>query len=98
MVPFKRISEDDTHITYEYRPAYTWALYGAVVGLLIGGALESDAITIAAVVVVAVCFVANFVLGRDARRRIKQAMRSNSVQMSGSRISFSNPLRIRVPK
>jgi hypothetical protein len=98
MKPYKSISEDDTHVTYEYRSAYTWALYAALLALLIGVTLPNDAITLASAVVVAAYFVAKLGLGSEATGRIKKAMQSNSVQISGNKASFSNPLRIRVPK
>lgn len=66
--------------------------------LLIGMTLPNDAVSIAAGVVVAAYFVTKLALGSEATRRIKKAMQSNSVQISGNKVSFSNPLRIRVPK
>lgn len=98
MNPYKLISEDATHVTYEYRSAYTWTLYAALVGLLIGMMLPNDAVSIAAGIVVVAYFVAKLALGSEATRRIKKAMQWNSVQISGNKASFSNPLRIRVPK
>jgi hypothetical protein len=98
MTPYKQIGEDATHVTYEYRSAYTWTLYAALVVLLIGMTLPNDAITIAAGVVIAGYFVAKLGLGSEATGRIKKAMQTNSVQISGNKASFSNPLRIRVPK
>jgi hypothetical protein len=98
MNPYKLVSEDATHVTYEYRSAYTWTLYAALVGLLIGTTLPNDAVSLAAGIVVAAYFVAKLALGSEVTRRIKKAMQSNSVEISGNKASFSNPLRIRVPK
>ena len=98
MNPYKVISEDATHVTYEYRTAYTWTLYAALVVLVIGMLLPNDAVTIAGGIAVAIYFVAKLGLGTEATGRIKRAMQSNSVQISGNKASFSNPLRIRVPK
>jgi len=98
MNPYKLISEDDTHVTYEYRSAYTWALYAALAALVIGMAMSNDTVSIAAGIVVVAYFVAKLALGRETARRIRNAMKSNSVQISGNKASFANPLRIRVPK
>lgn len=98
MKPYKQISEDDTHVTYEYRTVYTWMLYTALVALLIGMTLPNYAIAIAAGVVITAYFVAKLGLGSEATGRIKNAIQSNSVQISGNKASFSNPLRIRIPK
>jgi hypothetical protein len=98
MNPYKVISEDATHVTYEYRTAYTWTLYAALIVLLIGVTLPNNAVTIAAGIAIAAYFVAKLGLGGEATGRIKKAMQSNSVQISGNKASFSNPLRIQVPK
>ena len=98
MSPYKVISEDATYITYEYRTAYTWFLYAALIILVAGMTLPNDAVAMAGGIVVAIYFVAKLALGSDATARIKKAMQANSVQISGNKASFSNPLRIRVPK
>jgi hypothetical protein len=98
MNPYKVISDDATHVTYEYRSAYTWALYAALAVLFIGMTLPNDAFTTLGVFVAISYFVAKLALGRDATAHIKKAMQSNSVEISGNKASFSNPLRFRVPK
>jgi hypothetical protein len=98
MSPYRVIDEDETQITYEYRTAYTWTLYAALVVLIVGMTIPNDAITIVAGVAIAVYFMAKLGLGTEATGRIKKAMQSQSVQISGNKASFGNPLRIRVPK
>jgi hypothetical protein len=98
MSPYRVIEEDATHITYEYRTAYTWTLYAALVVLIVGMTIPNDAITVVAGIAIAAYFVAKLGLGTEATGRIKKAMQSNSVQISGNKASFRNPLRIRVPK
>jgi hypothetical protein len=65
---------------------------------VIGMTLSNDGVTIAAGIVIAAYFAAKLGLGTEATARIKKAMQSNSVQISGNKASFGNPLRIRVPK
>lgn len=98
MNPYKVLDESETHITYEYRTAYTWTLYAALFALLVGMTIPNDAITIVAGIAIGIYFVAKLGLGSEATRRIKKAMQSNAVQISGNKASFGNPLRIRVPK
>lgn len=98
MGPYKVVSEDATHVTYEYRTAYTWTLYAALAVLLLGATLPNDAVTVAGAVAVAIYFIVKLTLGREVMARVKKALASNSVQLSGNKVSFSNPLRIRVPK
>lgn len=98
MNPYKVISEDATHVTYEYRSAYSWALYAALALLVVGMTLPNDAIISGATVFVVIYFAAKLALGREATARIRKAMQSNSIEISGNKASFTNPLRIRVPK
>lgn len=98
MSPYKVISEDATHITYEYRSAYTWTLYTALIVVLVGAILSNDAAMLAGGVAVGVYFAVKLTLGCEVMARIKKAVESNSVQLSGNKSSFTNPLRIRVPK
>jgi hypothetical protein len=47
---------------------------------------------------IAAYFIAKLVLGNEANSRIRKAMQSGAIQLSGSKASFGNPLRLRVPK
>lgn len=98
MKPYRIVDESETHVTYEYRTAYTWTLYAALLVLVAGMVIPNDPMTLVGGIGIAVYFVAKLGLGREATDRIKKAMQSNTVQISGNKSSFSNPLRIRVPK
>ena len=98
MTPYKIVEESETHVTYEYRSAYTWSLYAALLVLIAGITIPNDAITVVAAVAIAVYFVAKLGWGSEVSGRIKKAMQSNAVQISGNKASFGNPLRIKVPK
>lgn len=98
MRPYRVVEETDTHVTYEYRTAYTWMLYAALIVLLIGIVMPDEAISTAGTVAVGLYFVAKFGLGSEINGKIRKAMASNAVQISGNKASFGNPLQIRVPK
>ena len=98
MHPYRVIKETETHVIYEYRTAYTWTLYAALIILVLGMTIPSEPITIVGGFAIAAYFAAKLGLGNEATTRIKKAMQSNTVQISGNKSSFSNPLRIRVPK
>ena len=98
MKPYRIIEESDTHITYEYRSAYTWTLYAALLLLVAGMVIPNDALTLFGGVAIAAYFAAKLALGSGVNRVIQKAMQSNAVQISGNKASFGNPLRIRVPK
>lgn len=98
MKPFKLVEEDDTHVTYQYSTAYTWVLYAGVLVCLLGSTLPNDLVVLAGGLIVVAQLGFKLVLGRDATRQIRQAMRTQRVEISGSKASFNKPLRVRVPK
>jgi hypothetical protein len=98
MSPYKIIDENDSHVTYEYRTAYTWALYIAVIVFLLGALLVNDTIKWIGFIAMGMNLVLKLICGSRATTLIRKAMRSNTVQISGNKSSFSNPLRIRVPR
>jgi hypothetical protein len=98
MKPYKIIAEDEMHITYEYRTAYTWALYAGLFVMVAGMVIPNEAVALVGMVAVAAYFVAKLSLGNEVNGKIRQAMQSSAVQISGNKASFTNPLRIRMPK
>ena|ERR1044071_9198438 len=95
--PYQVIDSSEHHITYEYRTAYTWTLYAILVLLLAGVTLENNLLATIAAIATLLYFAAKLLLGNKVAAQIKQAMRSGGVQITGSRTSFNDPLRIRVP-
>jgi hypothetical protein len=98
MKPYKVIEDGPTHITYEYRTAYTWALYAGLAVMVAGIAIPNDPLAIVGSVAIIAYFVVKLTLGGAVNGKIREAMKSNAVQISGNKASFSNPLKIRVPK
>ena len=92
MKPYRIVEESDTHITYEYRTAYTWALYAALLVLVAGMVIPNDPLTLIGGVAIAAYFGAKLALGSKVNRKIQKAMQSNTVQISGNKASFGNPL------
>jgi hypothetical protein len=63
------------------------------------GVSISNSVVQAVGCVMIVCyFIAKLGLGRDATKAIRGALKSSSVELSGSKYSFSDPLTIKVPK
>lgn len=98
MNPYRIIEKSDTHVTYEYRTAYTWTLYAALSVMVAGIVLPNEPLTLVGGLAIAAYFAAKLFLGREVAGKIQRAMQSNAVQISGNKASFGNPLRIRVPK
>lgn len=98
MKPYKIIDESETHITYEYRTAYTWALYAALLVMVAGMSIPNEPLTLVGTVAIVAYFAAKLALSGAVNAKIRKAMQTNAVQISGNKASFGNPLRIRVPK
>jgi len=98
MSPYKVVDESEAYVIYEYRTAYTWTLYAILVALAAGISIPNDFLGGLAAVAAVGYFVAKLALGAKVTEQVKQAMQSGGVQISGSKVSFSNPLRIRVPR
>jgi hypothetical protein len=98
MKPYRIIEERDTHVIYEYRTAYTWTLYAALLVVVAGMVIPNEPLTLIGGLAIAVYFAAKLSLGSEVNGKIQKAMQSGAVQISGNKASFGNPLRIRVPK
>jgi uncharacterized membrane protein len=98
MNPYTVVEESASHITYEYRTAYTWALFAVLAVAVFGILSKNDAVATAANWTLLLYFVAKLGLGFEATRRIRRARSANTLELQGNKLSFSNPLRLRVPK
>jgi hypothetical protein len=98
MKPYKIVEESETHVTYEYRTAYTWTLYAALLLMVAGFVMPNQVLTIVGGAAIAAYFLAKLALGDEVTSRIRKALQVNTVQISGNKASFVNPLRVRLPK
>lgn len=98
MRPYKVMDESETHITFEYRTAYTWTLYAILLIVFVGMVAPYEPLTLVGAIAVVAYFAAKLSFGSEVNARIRKAMQSNTVQISGNKASFGNPLRVRVPK
>jgi hypothetical protein len=96
--PYRIVDESGSAVTYEYRSAYTWTLYVILAVWAVGIAIPNDTVLAIAIAAALIYFIAKLALGARVTAQIKQATQAGGVQITGSRFSFSNPLRIRVPK
>lgn len=98
MKPYKIVDDGPTHITYEYNSAYTWALYAGFAALVVGMAIANNPLRIVGGLVIVAYFGIKLTVGSELNDRINEAMKSDLVEVTGHKASFSNPVRIRVPK
>jgi hypothetical protein len=96
--PYRVIDETETHVTYEYRPAFSWVSYGLIVLIAVGVIIRFEQLAIGGAIALAAYLAIKLPAGKAVTAVINKAMQTNTVQMSGNKSSFRNPLRIRVPK
>ncbi|MCZ4279570.1 hypothetical protein O4H49_02195 [Kiloniella laminariae] len=95
---YKVIEETDAHIVYQYNTALTWGLFGALGIGLVGVSLNMILLQIlCGLAMVAYLFI-GLVKIRPVNSKLREALRSGSLKMEGSKYSFSNPLRYTLSK
>lgn len=96
--PYKVVEESDTSVTYQYRAFYSWVLLCLLVLLVVGMVMSHPGILMFSYGLIGLYFVVKLVSGKATRRQIRRALRKDSIEVSGNKYSFSNPLKITVPK
>ena len=97
MQTFKEIERTDDYIVYEYRTALGYIMYGTI-GVWLFCVVERNLATLEylAYGLIVIYFLAIYLPSRKRIKFIRDAMRTQGITMSGSRWSFSDPLRIHV--
>ena len=96
--PYRQVDETGDQVVYEFRTVYLYVLYG-IMGVIAAGLLARvSVLSIAGTVLMGLYFllVSTQYMGLNAK--IKRASKSSSVEMSGSKWSFSSPLRVKIRK
>lgn len=96
--PYSIVEETAEETTYEFKTIYLWVLYGIMMVGMIGLALRNTTLmTIGGVCLVVYFFTVSLQYRRFGAITKKAAM-IGSVRFSGSKWSFSKPLRIMIRK
>lgn len=95
---YKKVEETDQTTTYEYNSVCGYWLYLTAVGMGVGYVFELPWVQYAGLAGLAGYFLIIYFPAVADARRIKSAIKINAGQISGSRWSFSNPLRITISK
>jgi len=95
---YRVIHEDDVAIVYQYNAACGIWFYGSAALLLVAVTLESAWLTRTSLALLLPYIVIVYFPAIVDAHRIRRAMARGGVEISGQRYSFTNPLRIRVPK
>ncbi len=96
--PYSTIEDSPESITFEFKTIYLWVLYGILALGGIGFLLKEPMLGYVA----GGCLLAYFLTVSLEYRKLgamtRQAALNGSVEYSGSKWSFSNPLRVTIPK
>ncbi len=96
--PYKVIEESDTSITYQYNSLYSWALVVILILLITGAYIASFLLQALAAVLIVLYFGVKLIIGNEVTSKVRQALKSGSVELSGGKYSLSNPLKVKIPK
>ena len=96
--PYRQVEETDDHMVYEFRTIYLYLLYGILGIIAVGYFASMPVLSIAGIVLMVLYFllVSTQYMGFSAK--IKRVAKASSVEISGSKWSFSSPLRVKIKK
>ena len=96
--PYSIVEETSEETTYEFKTIYLWILYGILAAGGIGLFLKEPILGYAAGGGMLVYFLTVSLQYRKLGAITKKAALNGFVKYSGSKWSFSNPLRVTIPK
>lgn len=96
--PYKVIEETQDHTVYEYKTIYLWILY-AILGIL-GAGLLSGVEHLSAVGggLMVLYFLCVSIPYRQLGKLQREVMATCSVEITGNKCSFTNPLQVKISK
>ncbi len=94
--PYRRIEESDEFIVYEFRTGFVYLLYAILLIIGAGYLADQSAVSYTGIglMVLYLCLVSTQY--RTLSKRINRA--EATVEFSGNKWSFANPLRVQIPK
>ena len=96
--PYRRIEESDEFVVYEFRTGFVYLLYAILLIIGAGYLIDQSAVSYMGIglMVLYLCLVSTQY--RTLSKRINRAAVEATVEFSGSKWSFGNPLRVQIPK
>ena len=96
--PYRRIEESDEFVVYEFRTGFVYLLYAILLIIGAGYLADQNAVSYTGIglMVLYLCLVSTQY--RTLSKRINRAAVEATVEFSGSKWSFGNPLRVQIPK
>ena len=96
--PYRRIEESDEFIVYEFRTGFVYLLYAILLIIAFGYLTDQSVVSYTGLglMVLYLCLVSTQY--RTLSKRINRASAEAKVEYSGSKWSFANLLRAKIPK
>ena len=96
--PYSVVEDTNEEVTYEFKTIYVWVLYGILMIGGIGFAISEPIIGAIAAGCMLIYFFTVSLSYQKLGRTIRKAALTGSVKYTGSKWSFSNPLRVTISK
>ncbi len=95
--PYRQIEASDEFVVYEFRTGFVYLLYAILLIIGAGYLFNQSAVSYGGVglMLLYLCLVSTQYLSLS--KRISQASAEATVEYSGSKWSFANPLKVKIP-
>ena len=94
--PYRLIEETDAFVVYEFRTGFLYLLYGILLTIGVGYFTQQNPISCTAIGLMVLYLCTVTTQYRNLSKKISQA--TATVEFSGSKWSFANPLRVQIPR
>ena len=94
--PYRVIEETDAFVVYEFRTGFLYLLYGILLTIGVGYFTQQNPISCTGIGLMVLYLCTVTTQYRNLSRKISQA--TATVEFSGSKWSFANPLRVQIPR
>ncbi len=95
---YELVREDETSMVFQYNPLCGLWLYASAVAVGVGMILDWHPLTLAGSTSILLYFAVVYLPALATSREIRRAVMTRPAEISGSRWSFANPLRITIRK
>ena len=96
--PISVIEDTEDQTVYKYSTIYLWIMYGILGIIVIGFLSKLNLITVSGCILMIIYFFTVSTKYRQHGKEMKEATKEGSIQVSGNKWSFKNPLKIIIPK
>ena len=94
--PYRLIEETNAFVVYEFRTGFLYLLYGILLTIGVGYFTQQNPISCTGIGLMVLYLCTVTTQYRNLSKKISQA--TATVEFSGSKWSFANPLRVQIPR